>query len=261
MYLVIIDYFSRFPEVTKLKSTTSRSIIDALKTFFARYGIPEVVRSDNGPQYSFAEFAEFATKYGFMHVTSSPYYPQSNGLAERMVKTVKKLLKGNKDPCLALLAYRTTPLPWCGRSPVELSQGTDIPLTKDKLTPRWPYLVDFRREDAKFKRKQKKNFDKRHRTRPLPELPVYTEVWTTTNRQPTEGIVATHPITPRSYTVSTSCGTVRWNRSQLNVIPQPNLQEKPTPPQDPPTQERTLTRSPIQTRSQTGTPIVRPQRL
>ena len=192
MYLAIIDYFSRFPEVIKLKSTTSRRIIDALKTLFARYGIPEVVRSDNGPQYSSAEFAEFATKYGFMHVTSSPYYPQRNGMAERTVKTVKKLLKGSKDQCLALLAYRTTPLPWCGRSPVELSQGrhlrTDIPLTKDKLTSRWPYLVDFRREDAEFKREQKKNFDNRHRTRPLPELLAGTEVWTTTNRQPTEGI-------------------------------------------------------------------------
>ena len=97
--------------------------------------------------------------------------------------------------------------------------------------------------------------------RPLPELPAGTEVWTTTNRQPTEGIAAPHPTALRSYTVSTSCGTVRRNRSQLNVIPQPNLQEKPTPPQDPPTQERALTRSPIQTRSRTGTPIVRPQRL
>ena len=171
MYLVIIDYFSRFPEVIKLKSTTSRSIIDTLKTIFARYGIPEVVRSDNVPQYSSVEFAEFATKYGLMHVTSSPYYPQSNGLAERTVKMVKKLLKGSKDLCLALLAYRTIPLPWCGRSPEELSQGrhlrTDIPLIKDKLTPRWPYLVDFRREDAEFKREQKKNLDKRHQTRPL----------------------------------------------------------------------------------------------
>ena len=72
MYLVIIDYFSKSPKVIKLKSTTSRSIIDALKTLFARYGILEVVRSDNGPQYSSTEFAEFATKYGFMHVTSSP---------------------------------------------------------------------------------------------------------------------------------------------------------------------------------------------
>ena len=163
------------------------------------------------------------------------------------------------------LAYRTTPLPWCGRSPVELSQGrhprTDIPLTKDKLTPRWPYLVDFRREDAEFKREQKKNFDKRHRTRPLPELPAGREVWTMTNRQPTEGIAAPHPTAPRSYTISTSCRTVRRNRSQLNVIPQPNLQEKPTPPQDSPTQEQALTRSPIPTRSRTGTPIVRPQRL
>ena len=265
IYLVINDYFSRFPEVIKLKSTTSCSIIDSLKTLFARYGIPEVVRSNNGPQYSSAEFAEFATKYGFMHVTSSPYYPQSNSLAERTVKTVKKLLKEVKICAWPCWHTGRHPLLWCGRSPAELSQGrhvrTDIPLTKDKLTPRWPYLVDFRREDAKFKREQKKNFDKRHRTRPIPELPAGTEVCTTTNRQPTEGIAAPHPTAPISYTVSTSCRTVRRNRSQLNVIPQPNLQEKPTPPQDPPTQERALTRPPIQTRYRTGTPIVHPQHL
>ena len=72
MYLVVVDYFSRFPEVIKLRSTTSHSIIDSLKTLFAHYGRPEVVRSDNGPQYTSVEFAEFSTKYGFPHVTSSP---------------------------------------------------------------------------------------------------------------------------------------------------------------------------------------------
>ena len=48
-YLLTVDYFSRYPEVTKLASTTSSSIITALKAVFSRHGIPEVVRSDNGP--------------------------------------------------------------------------------------------------------------------------------------------------------------------------------------------------------------------
>ena len=51
-YVVIVDYFSRYPEVIKLASTTSRSVIVALQSTFARHGIPEIVVSDNGPQYS-----------------------------------------------------------------------------------------------------------------------------------------------------------------------------------------------------------------
>ncbi|MCG8623276.1 MAG: transposase family protein [Proteobacteria bacterium] len=56
-YLLVVDYFSMYPEVVKLSSTTSNQVIAALKTIFARHGIPETVRSDNGPQYSSQEFA------------------------------------------------------------------------------------------------------------------------------------------------------------------------------------------------------------
>ena len=64
-YVVIIDYFSRYPEVIKLRSTTSNTLIDAVKAVFSRHGIPESVRSDNGPQFSSCEFAKFAASYGF----------------------------------------------------------------------------------------------------------------------------------------------------------------------------------------------------
>lgn len=124
-YIVIVDYFSRYPEVMviKLQTTTSQSIIVAMKSIFSRHGIPEMVVSNNGPQYSSQEFADFAKTYQFSHVTSSPHYPPSNGHAERRVKTVKRLLKDSDDPYLSLLSYRTTPLPWCGISPAELLMG------------------------------------------------------------------------------------------------------------------------------------------
>lgn len=81
-YIAVVDYFSRYPEVQALKSTTSESIIKALKKVFSRHGIPEAVCSDNGPQYASSEFAEFATSYDFKHVPSSPHFPQSNGQIE-----------------------------------------------------------------------------------------------------------------------------------------------------------------------------------
>jgi len=108
-----VDYYSRFIEVVKLSATATKSVISAMIHIFARYGIPDVIVSDNGPQYSSQEFGEFVKKFDFKHVTSSPYYLQGNGEAERAVRTAKKLLKGNTDPNLALLAYRSTPLSWC----------------------------------------------------------------------------------------------------------------------------------------------------
>ena len=72
-YLLVVDYFSRFVEVGVMKKTkTSLETIRVLKALFARHGIPEEIRSDNGPQYSSAEFAQFTKDWGIKHSTSSP---------------------------------------------------------------------------------------------------------------------------------------------------------------------------------------------
>ena len=95
-YLPVVDYFSRYPEVQKLKSTTSEAVINKLKSTFAWLEIPETVISDNGPQFSPQLFEDFADAYSFDHVTNSPLFSQSNGLA---VKTVKKLLTEGRCGC------------------------------------------------------------------------------------------------------------------------------------------------------------------
>ena len=146
---------------------------------FSRFGIPEIVVSDNGPQYSSQEFADFAKAYNFCHTTSSPHYPQSNGQAECTVKTVKKLLRDSTDLCLSLLSYRATPLPWCGVSPAKLLMGrkirSDLPQTREKLTP--TVVSDFRAYNHEFKERQERNFDQRHRAQELPDLPDDTAVY------------------------------------------------------------------------------------
>ena len=78
-FLLVVDYYSCFFDIAQLQNTTSISVINKMKPMFARYGIPERVISDNGPQYSSQEFKDFARKYNFEHVTSSPYHPKSNG--------------------------------------------------------------------------------------------------------------------------------------------------------------------------------------
>ena len=220
-YLVAVDYFSRYPEVIQLRSTVSQAIINALKTIFARHGIPETLRSDNGPQFASKEFADFAKNYQFRHITSSPHYPTSNGQAERAVQTVKHLLKKTDDPFIALLSYRATPLPWCGRSPAELLMGRNIrstlPQTTESLVPQWPYLSDFRQINEDFKKRQKTDYDRRHRTRELPEIPDDTEVWITTDGRQTAGRTVMTSDTPRSYIIETPSGEIRRNRSHLNT--------------------------------------------
>ena len=224
-YIIVIDYFSRYPEVIKLKGTTSGHVIEALKAVFSRHGIPETVVSDNGPQYSSQEFTDFARQYDFCHLTSSPLYPQSNGQAERGVQTVKGLLKEVDDPYMALLNYRTTPFPWCNLSPAELSIGRqlrfNLPQIKDKQRPAWPYLKEFCKQNELFKQRQKADFDRRHRVRPLPPITSNTEVWITSGDQPVPGRVTATALTPRSYLVETSPvhAHIRRNRQHINVVP------------------------------------------
>ena len=121
-FVLVVDYFSRYCEIGVLRISTSQEVINHLKAIFARHGIPETVISDNGPQYSSAEFAKFAEDWGFTHIISSPKYPQSNGEAERMVQTTKNLLTRSDDPYERVLAYRATPLE-NGFSPAELCMG------------------------------------------------------------------------------------------------------------------------------------------
>jgi len=87
--LAVCDYYSNFIEVERINKANTMGVSKALKVLFSRYGVPEVV-SDNGPQFASVDLRVFATKWQFMHITSSPHYPQSNGKAENAVKTMKR---------------------------------------------------------------------------------------------------------------------------------------------------------------------------
>ena len=99
-YLLLVDYHSRWPEIRLLDRLTSTAIIVRLKSIFATHGIPDVVVSDNGPQFASVEFKKFTEEFCFTHTTSSPRYPQANGEAERAVQTVKNLLGKSTDHTL-----------------------------------------------------------------------------------------------------------------------------------------------------------------
>ena len=247
------SYFSRYPEVIQLSSTTSSAIIAAMKTIFLRHGIPQTLVSDNGPQLTSSEMKQFAANYGFQHVTTSSYHPQSNGLVERMVQTVKKLISETDDSCLTLLSYRA--LPWCNLSPSELLMGrrvrTDVSQSVKSLTPNWSHLISFAQNDREYKNQQKRNFDKCHRAHPLPFLPERAAVWVNTQGRQTPGQVVGPANTPRSYVIDVPSGQIRRNHSNLN-----QRAEEPSQPTSTAVTERRPT-----TRFQTGVPLHPPDHL
>ena len=130
-----VDYYSNFFEVDRMYSTTSEAVIKKLKAHIARYGVPDEIVSDNGPQFAAEEFRALAQSYGFKHTRTSPHYPQSNGKAESAVKQVKKTLRmaraSGNDFYLALLNVRNTPKEGHNTSPAQrmMSRSTRTTLS------------------------------------------------------------------------------------------------------------------------------------
>ncbi|UYV70935.1 K02A2.6-like [Cordylochernes scorpioides] len=216
-YLVVIDYYSRFPEMMQLDRLTASVVVRSCKSIFARHGIPETVVSDNGTQFGAArEFANFARQYGFTHVTSSPRFPKSNGMAEAGVKIAKLILKKNQDPSLGLLEYRSTPLE-NGYSPAELLMGrklrTTLPIAPENLNPKLVDSQTLKRKEGRRRKDMKSRYDRRCGATDMEELSEGDTVWITDMR--TWGIVKQKASTPRSYMVDTPVGTLRRNRFHL----------------------------------------------
>ena len=88
-YLLVVDYTSKFFDVQLLPDKESPTVINHLKSSFAKFGIPQTVFSDGGPEHTSNEFEKFAKDWDFDHDSSSALFPQYYGLVERTVQTVK----------------------------------------------------------------------------------------------------------------------------------------------------------------------------
>jgi len=116
-FLIVVDSFSKWPEVIPMTSTTAYNTVRVLLSLFATHGIPEHIGSDNGPQFVSSEFENFCKGNNIKHTRSAPYHPATNGEAERFVQTFKNNMKcrgssrSSITTCINrfLLSYRTTP--------------------------------------------------------------------------------------------------------------------------------------------------------
>uniref|UniRef100_A0A1A7XP55 Gypsy retrotransposon integrase-like protein 1 n=1 Tax=Iconisemion striatum TaxID=60296 RepID=A0A1A7XP55_9TELE len=226
-YLIVIDNFSRWLEILNLPKTNSDTVIQKLKSVFSRFGVPEELMTDNGPQFTADQFQRFAAEYDFRHTTLSPRYPQSNGMAERAVKTAKGILQ-QKDPHLALMSYRSTPTEPTRESPARLLMGreirTTLPVLTECLKPLWPDLEVVKLQDAKAKRSYEKYYNRRYSTRPLPPLSTGDKVRVKLDEEKTWTTTATvqhQETTPRSHVLKTEHGaTPRRNRRHIRLVNQ-----------------------------------------
>ena len=138
--LTYVDMATRWPEAIPLRKTTTQVIIAQLKRIFCRNGFPTTLVSDNGPQFTSAQFKKFLKSQGIQHVTASPYHPQGNGVVERLHGTLNSIIaksvekKGNWAEVVPMCLYfvRCTPNHSAGVSPFLLKHGWE-PVTPLQL--------------------------------------------------------------------------------------------------------------------------------
>ena len=91
-YLIVIDPFSNWPEVVPMKKITTANTIEAFENIFTQHGHPIEIVTDNGTQFTSQDFIRFCEAHSIKKFFSAPYFPQSNGRAERMVDIFKRSL-------------------------------------------------------------------------------------------------------------------------------------------------------------------------
>ncbi|XP_037906145.1 uncharacterized protein K02A2.6-like [Hermetia illucens] len=139
MWIVLVDALLKWVEADVLYAATTRTLCEFLEEKFITFGYPEIIVSDNGSQFTSEEFRNYCR---IKHVTSSPYHPKTNGLAERFVRTFKERMKASEYDGLSrqrlrtfLLTYRNTPHSFTGKAPSEFLLGRRLRTLFDNLKP------------------------------------------------------------------------------------------------------------------------------
>ena len=235
LYLLIADYFSKYPYVFPVTTTSYKATKRCFEELFAAEGRPDELRSDNGTPFQSNEFNLFMKANKIQHITSSPLYPRSNGFIERMVQTIKnsfsKALNRGEPTTTALFNYRSTPIGPNLPAPAEILHG------RNPVTGKVSHIdVDAIHEHLRARQaKYKENHDKSraaHSQRPLQVGESCYYMAKANTWQPCTILQAGE--TDRDYIVTTSDNkTFRRNRDHIKPMnPEPLLlhpSNKPTP--------------------------------
>ncbi|CAM4597728.1 unnamed protein product [Leuciscus chuanchicus] len=236
IFLVIVDAHSKWIDVYPASTATSQVTIEKLRQCFSIHGLPQTLESDNGTCFTSQEFQAFLKQNGIQHITSAPFHPASNGLAERAVQSFKQGIKKIKGDTLEtriarfLFNYRITPQTMTGLSPAEMLMSRRLRSTLDLLLP------DMKSKIRKKQLKQKEQHDAHSKWRSFsPGDDVYTRNYSHGPRW--VPAVVEENTGPVSYTVQTGDGRVmRCHVDQIKKrhtivtgeTPMPERTEEPT---------------------------------
>ena len=175
-YLIIVDAFSKWPEVLTTKKITAESTVDLFDEVFSRHGYPEELVTDNGRQFCATMTKDFCVQRGVRQIFTAPYCPMSNGKAERFVDTFKRSLQKMKEEegtlpqkiRTILRTYRTTPNRTIGdKTPAELFLGRKPRSKLDLLVPVTERSVNSVEASTRdYKRRMKDDYDRHHGAKP-----------------------------------------------------------------------------------------------
>lgn len=221
--LVITDSFSKFPIVEVMKSTTFNIVSTRLDNLFSIFGYPEMIKTDNGPPWDSHEIDLFFKSRGIVHDSSIPYWPRSNGQAERFMPNLSKLIRHSfdagtdwKDTLRSmLLNYRNCVHPATNEKPSTLFFGreinTGIPTMNNKTSPQYDTV---KRHHDTYTHKAKQTADKHCR----PAIPIKVNSQVFIRRGVRNNKFQTTYL-PDIYTVVTVNGTqITVKNNRTNII-------------------------------------------
>jgi transposase InsO family protein len=236
VYLVACDAFSNFPFYAKVPSPSTAALIRALQVIFLQTGFPRVFQSDGGPAFRSEEFRAFLRSGACTHRVSSPRYAQSNGAAERVVRTIKTLKRKvhtAQDLFLAVLHLQNTPRPDTGLSPSQLFLG------RTQRTPLIPYVRQFSRPwvahapaQIRRQRVQTAYYNQHAQVRPtLTWYPGQRAILRDPDAVPQTVEILGPAPQPRAFNVRLVSGTIT-TRNQRFLFPLSSPAVPSTPPAD-----------------------------
>jgi transposase InsO family protein len=233
-YLITVDYYSQYFEIDFLADTLSETVIHKLKLNFARHGIPDILISDNGPQFSSHDFSKFCNNWNIKYEPISPGNSQANGAAEAAVKIAKQMMKKcnmqNEDPYIALLNLRNTPQEGSNYTPVQRLMGrhtrTLLPTSSKLLKPN--FAQDYQQISENLKTKLGEKHNNCRQLAPLKLEDVLRIQPINPANQIWKPATVTKQLSPRAYTVQTKDGReYRRDRHHLRLQ---NVTKEPIQP-------------------------------
>jgi hypothetical protein len=222
-YVLFVDVFSLWTEYFQVNSRRPSTLINKLRNFMSRNGIPRTFYADEGSAYESAEFKQFCEEWGIKLITCSGEYPQGNGTAEAAVKRVKKWLAGadNEDEITrAILTWHQTPINTGRPTPAQLHLGRNV---RDEITTQVEQSqLDW--NEVKLWKQQVKNanatiYASNKHAKQLPNLKVGDHVFVSMHGKWRRAVTENEASRPRSYQVRLKDTGSRVERNRIHLRP------------------------------------------